>query len=186
MFGSMGNRSSNAIGRREALSSIAAAAGFSSLAGCATLGSEHPAYQLVAGVERTVLRGTRDETIRKIAETRPVNVSVVDSAPTNLRLQTIAYDDEVVDLSGPGALVLDETTIEQINEGYENPYGVLVLTLYNDDPYNDIPTGNSYGYRVTLDQFNQAKPGDRVTVVVDTDRDIVAIDRILSVETSSD
>lgn len=153
-----------------------------SIAGCATLGGRQSPYQLVGGVERTVLHGTRDETIEKIAETRPVDSPVVDSAPTELRLQTIAYDDEVVDLSGTGPLVMDDTTLEKIHESYNNPYGVLVLTLYNDDPFNDIPKGNSYGYRVTLDQLTQAHPGDRVTATIDSEHEGVAIDQLLAVD----
>ncbi len=163
-----------------------AALGTVAVAGCSELAPRDARYQLVGGVERTLIRGHRDGTNRKVAETRPTNSSVVDSAPTDVELRTVAYDTAVVDLSGEGDMALDATTVESIEDGYDNPYGVVVLTLYNDDPYNETPTGNSYGYRVSLSQLRRVTPGDRVTATVDTDRDIVAIDEVLTVNTGTE
>jgi len=107
---------------------------------------------------------------------------VVNSAPIETELQTVAYDETVINLSGDGPLRLNSTAIERLEAGYESPYGVVVLTLYNDDPINDIPNGNSYGYRVTLDMLNQVHPGDRISATVNSDRDVAAIEQILSVD----
>lgn len=139
-------------------------------------------YQIVGGVEWTVIRGVRNRTNRKVAETQPLNSSVVDSAPTDLEVHTIAYDTAVVDLSGDGAMQLNDETVERIVDGYDDPYGVVVLTLYNDDPHSEIPKGNSFGYRVTLAQLDRVTPGDRVSATVDTDRDVTAIDELLTVD----
>lgn len=59
---------------------------------------------------------------------------------------------------------------------------MVVLTLYNDDPHNGVPAGNSYGYRVTFEQLPQVTPGDRVSATVDTDRDIAALEALLAVD----
>ena len=58
------------------------------------------------------------------------------------------------------------------------------MTLYNDDPHNEVPNGNSYGYRVTLEQLRGVTPGDRVSATVDTDRDLVAVDELLTVDSA--
>lgn len=152
-------------------------------AGCLGLGSDSTTYQLVGGVEWKVLRGTRDTTIEKIATNRPDSggAPVVDQAPIDLDLQTIASDTSVLDLSGTGPLVLSSDQLEQIESGYDDPYGVLVLTVYNEDPHNDVPIGNSNGYHATLDQFNEVDPGDRVTVSVSESADVPTIESIVDV-----
>ena len=162
---------------------VLAALGTVAVGGCSGLESRARPYQIVGGVESTLIRGVRDGTEQKVAEASSTDSSVVDSAPTDLDVQTVAYDTTVVDLSGEGDIVLTTTTIDRIANGYDNPYGIVVITLYNEDPHNDIPKGNSYGYRVTLEQLQQVTPGDRVSATVDTDRDIVAIDELLTVDT---
>lgn len=161
---------------------VLATLGTVAVAGCSELVSPDEPYQIVGGVEQTLIRGVRDETNRKVAETTPTDSSVVDSPPTDLEVQTVAYDTSVVDLSGNGEMGLDAEIVDRIRDGYEDPYGVVVLTLYNDDPYNEVPKGNSYGYRVTLEQLQQVTPGNRVSATVDTDQEIVAIDELLSVD----
>ncbi|MFC7228748.1 hypothetical protein N0B31_15160 [Salinirubellus salinus] len=156
--------------------------GTTAVAGCSALVPRDAPYQIVGGVESTLVRGVRDGTNRKVAETTPTDSSVVDSAPTDLEVRTVAYDTAVVDLSGDGAMELDSETVERIQDGYDDPYGVVVLTLYNDDPHNEVPKGNSYGYRVTLGQLEQVTPGNRVAATVDTDRDVVTIDDLLAVD----
>jgi hypothetical protein len=154
------------------------------VAGCSELVPTDAPYQIVGGVESTLVRGVRDGTNRKVAETTPTDSSVVAAAPTDLEVRTVGYDTAVVDLSGDGEMELDSDTADRIRDGYDDPYGVVVLTLYNDDPHNEIPKGNSYGYRVTLEQLQQVTPGDRVSATVDTDRDIVAIDELLAVDSA--
>jgi hypothetical protein len=161
-----------------------AALGTVAVAGCSGLVPREPAYQIVGGVERTLIRGVRDGTNRKVAKATPTNSSVVDGAPTDLAVRTVAYDTAVVDLSGDGGIEADDETVERIEGGYEDPYGVVVLTLYNDDPHNEVPNGNSYGYRVTLEQLRGVTPGDRVSATVDTDRDLVAVDELLTVDSA--
>ena len=175
---SVTNDSQPSATRRGVLATIGTVA----VAGCSGLVPSDAPYQIVGGVESTLIRGVRDETNRKVAETAPTDSSVVDSAPTDLEVRTVAYDTAVVDLSGEGAMELDSETTERIEDGYDDPYGVVVLTLYNDDPDNEVPKGNSYGYRVTPEQLQQVTPGNRVTATVDTDRDIVAIDELLAVD----
>ncbi|ELZ80226.1 hypothetical protein C453_19150 [Haloferax elongans ATCC BAA-1513] len=165
---------------------VLAALGTVSVAGCSELVARDTPYQIVGGVESTLIRGIRDGTNRKVAETTPTNSSVVDSAPTELGLRTVAYDTAVVDLSGDGRMGLDSETTERIRDGYDDPYGVIVLTLYNDDSHNEVPKGNSYGYRTTLEQLGQVAPGNRVSATVDTDRDVIAIDELLSVDSVSE
>jgi hypothetical protein len=148
-------------------------------------GSESPTYQLVGGVEWKTLRGTRENTVEKIAENSPVDPPVVDAAPVDVALQTVAYDDSVVDLSGPGPLVVNDSTLAEIRGAYGEPYGVVVLTLYNRDPYNDVPARNSLGYRVGFEQFNRLDPGDRISATVDRDRDVPALEAVLTVDSSS-
>jgi len=162
--------------------SFLATCGLAATGGCVALGDDRPAYQIVGGVEWKVLRGTRENTVEKIATNNPVDGPVVDDAPVDLELRTIAYDDAVVDLSGTGSLVLSSSTIDRLVSGYEDPYGVVVLTLYNEDPYNEIPKGNSYGYRVGFEQFNDVDPGDRVSATVDRDHENVAIEELLTVD----
>jgi len=150
-------------------------------AGCLGLGEETPSYQLVGGVKWKVLRGTRDNTIEKVATNHPDpgQAPVVDQAPVDLDLQTVASDTSVLDLSGPGALVLSSDQIERIESGYDDPYGVLVLTVYNEDPHNGVPIGNSNGYRATLEQFNEVDPGDRVTITVSESADVPTVESIV-------
>lgn len=97
-------------------------------------------------------------------------------------MRTTAYDDTVVDLSGSGPLILSEATIDRLERAYTDPYAVVVLTVYNDDPYNDIPNGNSFGYRATFDQCNRVNPGDRISVTIDRDRDVPALGELLTVD----
>jgi len=150
-------------------------------AGCTAADFGAPAYQIVGGVEWKNVRGFRENTPEKIAQNDPVNGPVVDSAPVDLELQTVMYDDSVVDLSGEGPLVLSADTREALRSGYEEPHGVVVLTLYNRDPHNEIPKGNSYGYRTTLEQFNRVNPGDRVSATVERG-DRVAFEDLLTVD----
>jgi len=42
--------------------------GMTAMAGCGTLRGDDPSYQLVAGVERKLIRGIRDSTLTKVAE----------------------------------------------------------------------------------------------------------------------
>ena len=163
---------------------VVAALGTVAIAGCSGLVPRDAPYQVVGGVERTLIRGVRDGTNRKVAEATPTNSSVVDAAPTDRAVRTVAYDTSVVDLSSDGGIELDPTTVDRIVDGYDDPYGVVVLTLYNDDPHNGVPKGNSYGYRVTLEQLGRVTPGDRVSASVDTNRDVVAIDEMLTVDTA--
>ena len=156
------------------------------VAGCSGLGRRDAPYQIVGGVESTLIRGIRDGTDKKVAETRPTDSSVVDSAPTDLDVQTIAYDTAVVDLASDGEMALNNTIRDRITEGYDDPYAVMVVTLYNDDPHNEIPKGNSFGYRAAFEQLRQVTPGDRVSATVDTERDIVAIDELLTVDTAGE
>jgi hypothetical protein len=79
-----------------------AALGTVAVAGCSGLVPREPAYQIVGGVERTLIRGVRDGTNRKVAKATPTNSSVVDGAPTDLAVRTVAYDTAVVDLSDDG------------------------------------------------------------------------------------
>jgi len=163
---------------------VLAALGTVAVAGCSEFVPRSAPYQIVGGVESTLIRGGRENTNQKVAETTPNDSSVVDAAPTDLEVRTFAYDTAVLDLSGDGGMDLDSETVERIKQGYDDPYGVVVLTLYNDDPYNEVPKGNSYGYRVTLEQLRQVTPGDRVSATVDTDREVVAVDELLSVDTA--
>jgi len=163
---------------------VLAALGTVAVAGCSELVPRDASYQIVGGVESTLIRGLRDGTNRKVAETTPTDSSVVDAAPTDLELRTVAYDTAVVDLAGDGEMGLDSATVERIEDGYDDPYGVVVLTLYNDDPSNEIPKGNSYGYRVTLGQLKQVTPGNRVSATVATDREVVAIDELVAVDSA--
>jgi len=151
-------------------------------AGCTATDFGAPAYQIVGGVEWKHVRGLRDDTIEKVAQNDPVDGPVVDSAPIDLELRTTAYDDSVVDLSGEGPLVLSGDTRETLRSGYEDPYGVVVLTLYNRDPHNEIPQGNSFGYRTDLEEFNRVDPGDRVSATVQRNEDLVAVDELLTVD----
>jgi len=54
------------------------------------------------------------------------------------------------------------TTTREV-DGYDGAVGVVVLTFHKDDPHNEIPKGNSDGYRVTLEQLDQVRPGERVS-----------------------
>lgn len=148
---------------------------------CTTADFGGPAYQIVGRVEWKTLRGLRDNTLENVADSSPVNGAVVDSAPMDLELWTISYDDAIVDLSGEGPLVLSAATRERLRSGYEDPYGVVVLTLYNRDPHNKIPKGNSYDYHINLEQFNRVDPGDRVPTTVDRDGR-VAVKELLTVD----
>ena len=163
---------------------VLAALGTVAVAGCSGLVPRDAPYQIVGGVESTLIRGLRDGTNRKVAETTPTDSSVVDAAPTDLEVRTVAYDTAVVDLAGDGEMGLDSATVGRIEDGYDEPYGVIVLTLYNDDPSNEIPKGNSYGYRVSLGQLEQVTPGNRVSATVDTDREVVAVDELLAVDSA--
>lgn len=167
---------------RRAFLAACGAATTAATAGCTAADFGAPAYQIVGGVEWKNVRGLRNNTLEKVASNDPVDGPVVDSAPMDLELRTIAYDDSVVDLSGEGPLVLSTDTRETLRSGYEDPYGVVVLTLYNRDPHNEIPKGNSYGYRTDLEQFNRVDPGDRVSATVDRDEDTVAIEELLTVD----
>jgi hypothetical protein len=162
-----------------------AACGAAVASGCVARGPETPRYQLVAGVEWKTLRGTRGNTVEKIAENRPVDPPVVDAAPVDLGLRTVGYDETVVDLSGPGPLALNTSTREAIRSGYGDPYAVVVLTLYNRDPYNGVPKGNSTGYRVGFDGFDRLDPGDRLSATIDRERDLPAIETVLTVDSAS-
>jgi len=150
--------------------------------GCTALGTDGPDYQIVGGVEWKSLHGTRDDTVEQIAENTPVNGPVVDAAPVDLELRTVAYDTAVVDLSGPGPLALSESTLDRLEDGYEDPFAVVVLTLYNQDPHNEVPKGNSFGYRTSFEAFNEVDPGDRISATVDRDREVVAIAELLTVD----
>ena len=165
---------------RRAFLAACGAATAAATAGCTAADFRSPEYQIVGGVEWKNIRGLRENTLEKVAENAPVNGPVVDSAPMDLELRTIMYDDSVVDLSGEGPLVLSTDTRETLRSGYEDPYGVVVLTLYNRDPHNEIPQGNSYGYHTSLEQFNRVDPGDRVSATVE--RDPVAFDELLTVD----
>ena len=133
-------------------------------------------------MEWKTIRGTRDNTIEKIAQNDPIDRPVGDGAPRDLAVRTTAYDDTVVDLSGRGPLILSEATIDRIEGAYTDPYTVVVLTVYNDDPYNDIPNGNSFGYRATFDQFNRVNPGNRISATINPDRDVPALGDLLTVD----
>lgn len=163
---------------------VLAALGTAAVAGCSVLVPRGAPYRIVGGVESTLFRGVRENTNQKVAETTPNGSSVVNSAPTDLEVRTFAYDTAVVDLSGDGGMELDSETVERIKQGYDDPYGVVVLTLYNDDPYNEVPKGYSHGYRVTFEQPRQVTPSDRVSATADTDRDVVAVDELLTVDTA--
>jgi len=156
--------------------------GLTATAGCLGRGGPTTPYQLVAGVEWKTIRGTRDNTNTKIAQNDPIDGPVGDGAPRDMAVQTTAYDDTIVDLSGSGPLTLSETTIDRLEKAYTDPYAVVVLTVYNDDPYNEIPNGNSFGYRATFDQCNQVNPGDRISTTIDRDRDVPALDELLTVD----
>jgi hypothetical protein len=156
--------------------------GLTVTAGCLGRGGRSTPYQLVAGVEWKTIRGTRDNTIEKIAQNDPIDGPVGDGAPRDLAVRTTAYDDTVVDLSGRGPLILSEATIDRIEGAYTDPYAVVVLTVYNDDPYNDIPNGNSFGYRATFDQFNRVNPGNRISATINRDRDVPALGDLLTVD----
>ena len=58
----------------------------------------------------------------------------------------------------------------------------MILTVYNEDPINDVPLENSHGYRTTLTQFNQIIPGDRVIMTLAKEDDGAEVDRIIQVE----
>jgi hypothetical protein len=165
---------------------VVAALATVTVAGCSGLISRDARYQIVGGVERTLIRGTRDGTNRKVAEATPTSSSVVDAAPTDLEVRTVAYDTAVVDLAGAGGIETDDETVARIADGYDDPYGVVVLTLYNDDPHNEVPKGNSYGYRVTLNQLDRVMPGDRISATVDTDREVVAIEELLTIDAAGE
>lgn len=158
------------------------ACGIAATAGCAARSRTTPQYQLVAGVEWKTIRGTRDNSVTKIAQNRPTSGPVGETAPREVDLRTTSYDDAVGDLAGNGSLVLTDRLIERINTAYADPYAVIVLTVYNEDPYNDIPIGNSHGYRATFEQFNRIDPGNRIAVTLDRDSDVPAINELLTVD----
>ena len=152
-------------------------------AGCTAFTQDSQIYQLVGGVEWKLLRGLRSGRLEKIATNQPESGGTVQhAAPVDMKLRTVSHDEAVIDLAGTGPLKLSSAQIKQIKKSYDEPYGAVVLTVYNKDPINDVPLGNSHGYKTTLTQFNQIIPGDRVTMTLAKEDDSAEADKIVHVE----
>ncbi|WP_224270404.1 twin-arginine translocation signal domain-containing protein [Haloprofundus salinisoli] len=147
--------------RRKFLATCGVAAGSLATAGC--LGTDvFSSPTVVAAVEWKNVRVTDERSNRPYAEVRPTDGPVVNRAPISLGLQTIRYDDDGSSTFEDGSLSVSEGMATTLGSAYERVEYSIVLTLYEPENVADVPTGNSYGYRIDREGFNRVDPGNRV------------------------